>query len=80
MDESSSLQNVEDIAQSLGFGGAVGYVQRRHAGLPLHQAKEGVHLLPGGIVQGAERLIEKENGRSKGQRPPQGHALSLPSR
>ena len=65
------------VGQRLGFVQVVRDVQRRHAGHAADVLQQGTHLLPGLVVQGAERFVQAQDARAERQGAAQGHALPL---
>ena len=58
----------------------MGDVHERGADPPLHRLELGLDLAPQGHVQGAQRLVEQQDGGLDHKRPCQGDALPLPAR
>ena len=58
----------------------MGHVDERDPDLLLDALELDLHLLAQLEVEGAERLVEQQDGRPVDERPGQGHALRLAAR
>lgn len=71
------FEGEELLCEAACFGGAVGDVEDGDAGLPLDGAEEVRHLGAGFFVEGAEGLVEEEDGRAVGEGAAERDALGL---